>query len=168
MLLLFVCYSVVTSCYGDSLYVRRITDTLSSEVFFGRGYVKGGLQKASDFIQAEMRRIGLQVQLQPFSHPVNTFPKNTYLEINGQRLKPGIDFISASHSAACKGSGTLQPRGDSLFANERNTVFVQNCEKITWTANTGHGDFAYIQLLKFPGTPVNYKCDIDAVMIENF
>lgn len=168
ILLLILFIPGLVECFGDSLYVRRITDTLSSEAFFGRGYTKGGLAKASQFLQSEMHAIGLQVQLQEFTYPVNTFPGNTLLEINGKILQPGKDFIAASHSRSCKGSGTLQRVGDSLFENKPNQIYIQNNNKITWIANTGYGSYAYIQLLNYKGTPINYKCDIDAVMIEKY
>jgi hypothetical protein len=168
ILLFILSFPCFVSCFGDSLYVRRITDTLSSEAFFGRGYTKGGLKKASQFLQAEMRSIGLQVQLQEFTYPVNTFPGNTFLEINGKRLRPGRDFIASSYSGACKSSGTLQRVDDSTFGNNRNKILFQNMEKLTWTANTGNAFYSYITLLNFKDTPAFYKCDIDAVMIDNY
>jgi hypothetical protein len=156
------------ACFGDSLYVRRITDTLSSEAFFGRGYVKGGLEKASRFLRSEMQDIGLQVKVQEFTFPVNTFPGNTLLEINGKTLRPGRDFVASAQSSGCKGSGTLQGLTDSLFINQPNKLLIQKSEKLTWSVATGHGAEAIIQLLNFKDTPLNYKCDIDEVMIEKY
>jgi hypothetical protein len=71
-------FSFITS-YGQIEEVRRITKTLCSPEFNGRGYVNGGDSVAADFIVNEFKKIGLKPfkkdYLQHFSFGVNTFPK---------------------------------------------------------------------------------------------
>jgi len=63
----------------DSLYARRIVDTLTSAYFWGRGYTKDGVHKAADYISGQFKSFGLKPLdgkdfLQPFTYNVNTFP----------------------------------------------------------------------------------------------
>ena len=52
-------FSFLTS-YGQIEEVRRITKTLCSPEFNGRGYVNGGDSVAADFIVNEFKKIGLK------------------------------------------------------------------------------------------------------------
>lgn len=87
---------------------RRITQTLCSETYFGRGYVKSGDSLAALFLEKEFRARGLKCFkksfLQPFTFDVNTFPGNMQLSIDGKPLVPAIDFMVDPGSGSSKGT----------------------------------------------------------------
>lgn len=91
----------------DTAYARMIINTLSSEEFSGRGYVDNGLEKSASFITSEFSKIGLKPFndsfKQTFSYGVNTFPGAMELQINSERLQPGIDFLVDPTSPSCSG-----------------------------------------------------------------
>ncbi len=70
---------------------------LSSPKLNGRGYVKNGCGKAADYLAKEMNDIGLQSfskdYFQSFEFDVNTFPGSLEVNIDGEKLKPGIDYL---------------------------------------------------------------------------
>lgn len=76
---------------------RRITKTLCSEEFHGRGYVNNGVEIASQFIAKEFKKIGAKPikrnYFQAFHHAVNTFPGEMLVKQNERVLKPGTHFI---------------------------------------------------------------------------
>jgi aminopeptidase YwaD len=66
----------------DSLFARRIVDTLTSKYFWGRGYTNDGMGKAARFIAQEFKSYGLKPIVgkdytQQFAFNVNTFPGKT-------------------------------------------------------------------------------------------
>lgn len=84
-------------------YVKRITDTLTSEQYHGRGYVNNGGLKAASFIRAEFEKAGLQkVHYQKFEHSINTFPHNIHLAFDGDTLVPAVDFLVNATSDGCR------------------------------------------------------------------
>lgn len=91
--------------------VRRITETLCSEAFHGRGYVNQGDSIAAEFIASEFQKIGAEQikgsYFQDFSFPVNSFPGAMEVKIGGKSLVPGEDFVVSPNSPEFK--GTLKP-----------------------------------------------------------
>ncbi len=79
-------------------FAQKTIDTLSSNAFYGRGYVKGGDKKAALFILQFYTTIGLKpfknsTYLYPFSFMVNTFSSKCKVKIDGKILTPGLDYI---------------------------------------------------------------------------
>jgi len=101
------------NCFSqDSTYTREVISKLTSEKLHGRGYVRKGDKKAARFLAAEFRKIGLLPKgekgfYQPFEFPVNRFPGRVEIKINGNELKPGIDFIIDPSSMGAKGRYSL-------------------------------------------------------------
>lgn len=91
----------------DLRYVRYLVDTLCSPTMAGRGYVDNGLEKAGDFIAYQLDSLGVSMlegeRFQFFNHPVNTFPKQPELTIDGKELIPGGDFLVNGGSPAFSG-----------------------------------------------------------------
>jgi aminopeptidase YwaD len=86
----------------------------------GRGYVNNGVNRAADFLTSEYNRIGLTPILQgtykqPFSFPVNSFPDQQKVTLNGKQLLVGIDFLINESSGAGKGFGEI------LFSSDNYT-----------------------------------------------
>ena len=68
----------VSISFGQIDEVRRVTKTLCSPEFHGRGYVNKGDSIAAEFIVNEFKKIGLKKlkksYFQSFNLDVNTFP----------------------------------------------------------------------------------------------
>lgn len=82
----------------DTVYAKKIIADLCSPKMAGRGYVNKGDKKAANYIKKEFVKLGLKKAnsnsyYQPFSFPVNTFPKTVEVEYNGKKLIAGVDFI---------------------------------------------------------------------------
>lgn len=88
-------------------YALQIIDTLSSEYFSGRGYVNNGIGKAANYLIEEFKLLGLSTitsdYFQEFSFPVNTYPAAMQLNINGESLTAGKDFMIDPASPGGKG-----------------------------------------------------------------
>lgn len=98
----------------DTSYARYIIDTLTSPAMHGRGYVSKGDKIAATFLANEFQKLNLQKvnaeqkdYFQKFSFPVNTFPKEIKVSIDGHELKPGVDFIVDAYSSKAKGTYQL-------------------------------------------------------------
>ncbi len=137
----------------DLKYARQVVDTLTSPYFLGRGYVNNGMQKAADYLAAQLKSIGLQPldgkkYFQPFSYAVNTFPSTIELQINGKRLTPGKDFLISANSRGLKGSFDLQQKDSVTFVNTENRCIVKLEKKLTWEVSQEVADFTEIVLLQ--------------------
>ncbi len=84
---------------------------LTSPVMHGRGYVKEGVEQASIFIQRRFREYKLKPVtidgsfIQGYTFPVNAFPGNMSLNIDGKQLKPGADYLINAASVSFAASG---------------------------------------------------------------
>ena len=102
----------------DSVYTKQVIKKLTSKEFFGRGYVNDGLDKASKYIDKELKKFEAKPLFytgycQWFDFNVNTFPGKMMLKVNGKQLKPGEDFIVDPASSGIKGSFKMK-RVDSI------------------------------------------------------
>ncbi len=83
--------------FGQYEEDKRILETLCSSEFGGRGYVNSGDSLAAEFLAKEFSALGLSPiggsYFQKFSFPINTFPGDVLLEINGKKLTPGSEFL---------------------------------------------------------------------------
>jgi aminopeptidase YwaD len=101
ILLLFVVLLIHTSfASGQNIqYARKIIDTLCSPIMAGRGYLKEGDLKAAEYIQTQFNENGLKAFngsfFQKFGFPVNVFPSNPTVSIDGEDLIAGTDFFGS-------------------------------------------------------------------------
>lgn len=95
--------------FGQNVkYARKTIDKLCSKKFHGRGYVNGGDAKAAAFIYKELKKLkGVEVQYQPFSFSVNTFPSKMKVEVDGEELLAGVDYLADPSSPSIKGTYPL-------------------------------------------------------------
>jgi hypothetical protein len=102
--------------FGQIEEVKRITQTLCSSEFHGRGYVNKGDSIASEFLAAEFQKLGVKpikkTYFQGFSHTVNTFPGAMLVRIDQTVLIPGTDFIVDPSS--CGDKIALNPKRISI------------------------------------------------------
>ena len=84
--------------------VRRITKTLCSTEFHGRGYVNKGDSIAAEFIVSEFKKIGLKPYkktfFQKFQFNVNSFPGKMEVIEGTKKLIPGVHFLVDPSSAS--------------------------------------------------------------------
>lgn len=131
-----MCLLSLKSFAQDTIYARDVIRQLTSKSFFGRGYVKNGLQKAESFIINEIKKqktfpLFEKTFTQTFTHAVNTFPKICNVKLNGNKLKPGTDYIINPSSPSIKGKFNLIKK-DSSFYSDNSKVNVLFKNKLTY------------------------------------
>ena len=92
----------------DLRHYKRVVKELSSAKYQGRGYARGGANKAGKYLAREFRRAGAdEVTLQPFTIDINTFPDKMDLWADGKKLTPGVDFSMREYSPGVRGEFPL-------------------------------------------------------------
>lgn len=95
----------------DTVYARQVINQLTSLDMHGRGYVEDGDEIAAHYIQTQMEMLGVLAFdynfYQDFTMTVNTFPGNMKVSIDGNDLKPGVDFLVKPSSAGTSGNYEL-------------------------------------------------------------
>jgi hypothetical protein len=152
----------------DSLYARKVINTLCSKQFAGRGYVNNGLDVAAKYITGELKHFKAQPLFstgyyQWFDMNVNTFPGKMSVKINGKALKPGIDFIVSEESTGLKEiyfrdtkAGFI--KGKLIFNLEKkdSVTYVGDSEirlilslkrKLTFSVSQERADYCAVELL---------------------
>jgi aminopeptidase YwaD len=113
--------------------VRVFCKELCSPKMHGRGYVNGGDSIAAVYISKQFERVGLtpapgqKDYYQRFSFPVNSFPSDMDVNLNGTVLRPGHDFIVQPSSGSFKGE--LKYRlfhPDEVFDGSSLKEFIQS------------------------------------------
>jgi aminopeptidase YwaD len=95
---LFYLLFLSNAIFGQLENAKRITKTLCSKEFYGRGYVNQGDSIAARFIGDEFQKIGLEKLnnnsfYQSFANPVVSFPNVMTVVISKDTLVPGIDYL---------------------------------------------------------------------------
>lgn len=138
-----ICVTVLFCCLllqvqaQDSAIIRRWMDTLAAPAFHGRGYVQNGMQQAAEWIAASMQQQGLLVQRQTVEYPVNVFPSPSLLQVNGQTLQEGIDYLIGPESGGFDGTVSRLLQVDSVtWVSPDQKLIVQLADKLTWSVAT--------------------------------
>jgi aminopeptidase YwaD len=149
--------TVLVLCPGlksqDTVYARAVIRYLTSEKCFGRGYVKNGLKAAEKYIVSELKKQKVIPFFkggftQTFVHPVNTFPKNCTVILNGKLLRPGVDYILDPASSGVKGTFKLFKADSVNFINadSKQKVAVSFKNKLTFSVAKDASGFCAIEL----------------------
>lgn len=108
----------------DMARYRQVVKTLSSRKYQGRGYARGGANKAGRYLEQQLRRAGVdELQRQPFAIDINTFPGRAAMEVDGRKLIVGREFSPREYSPGIKGEfplyfvDTLHYDSDRIFAD---------------------------------------------------
>ena len=164
-----------SSTAQDISYNRKIVDTLASPTFWGRGYTKGGMHKAADFLSGEFKTLGLKPldnknYFQKFTYSANTFPDDMEVSINGTKLIPGVDFLVTADSRGGKAKCTLVQQDSATLVNAENKIIVTLENKLTWDASQKVEDYTIIQLDKnrLQSIPTTINVDIENKLIKKF
>lgn len=152
-----------------------MVDTLSSPYFWGRGYTNNGMTKAAAFIEDQFKQFGIyplkgKSYLQFFSYPVNTFPGNMFVALNGRELVPGKDYIVDAAARGIKAKGDLE-QGDSVqFVNQKHRVIIKFENKLTWTVAPETVNYTLIHVNKstFNEIPSHFEVDIENEFTSGF
>lgn len=103
-------------------YAREVISKLCSEPMKGRGYVGNGDATAAAFLAEEFEKAGLKkyskTYFQKFSTPVNSFPGNMSVSVNGEQLKPGEDFLIDPGSPGISGTFQVEVLAPEDLLNE--------------------------------------------------
>lgn len=168
-------FTAIASSAQDLAFGKKMVDTLTSTYFWGRGYTNDGMKKAADFLANEFKAYGLQPLegksfLQPFSHPVNTFPGKMFVSINDKELVPGKDYIIGAESKGRKASGELDKADSVQFINQKERVIIKLEDKLTWTVAPEVADFAMVHVDKkaIKGNPNSFEINFENKFISNF
>jgi hypothetical protein len=131
-LLLFLFIFVEAVSFAQLSEVRRITQTLCSPEFHGRGYVNKGDSIASVFIAKEFEKLGLKKlkgsYFQEFQLTVNTFPGEMHVAAGKGKLNPGVDFIVDPSSNG--GKLKLNPKRIDYTVALDNALLIQELKTI--------------------------------------
>ena len=160
----------------DLAYAKQVVQTLASPEYWGRGYTHDGMKKASNYIAGELKRLGLEPldgksYLQAFNYPVNTFPAQVEVSINGKLLVTGVDYIITHDSLGMKAQGSLVVGSDSNhFENKDAHVSVTLASKLTWSVAKKVSDRLEIQLdrARFTETPTRFEVNVANQFVPNF
>ena len=108
----------------DLPHFKRIVKELSSAKYQGRGYAKGGANKAGKYLEKEFRKAGAdEVTRQAFTIDINTFCGKAEMWADGKKLKAGVDFSMREYSPGVHGEfpvyyvDTLNFNADKLLAD---------------------------------------------------
>lgn len=115
----------------DLSYAKEVVQTLASPAFYGRGYVAKGDKIAADFIHDQFTEIGLRSfkknYFQPFTTPVNTFPGEMQLALNGKQKTAGVDYLIDPGSPGIKGKfETVYLPADEMLAQAKLLPVLRN------------------------------------------
>lgn len=88
----------------DMAHYKRVVKELSSARYQGRGYARGGANKAGRFLEKEYRKAGVdELVIQPFTIDINTFCGKMDMWADSRRLTPGVDFSMREYSPGVHG-----------------------------------------------------------------
>jgi len=155
----------------DIKYSKNVVKTLCSDEFKGRGYVEEGEKIAADYISKEFEKIGLlkfkNSYFQKFSTPVNTFPANMELTINGKTLVAGKDYLINADSPSLQGEfEVVNIYAKDIFNKNKILRKIGNLQGKVVVINTyNKEDFTSKELKKIKEffSLLKYQKDISAV-----
>lgn len=159
----------------DIGYAKKTINTLTSSSYWGRGYTNNGMAKAADFIEREFKKLGLtpidaMAYKQEFSFPVNTFPNQMKLEVNGKALRPGNDFIVHQASKGISATANLIQKDSLTYVSPEAGVVLSVVPKLTWSVAQKVMDYTLIEVAQkaIPTSPKTVKLAITNQLIPNF
>jgi len=159
----------------DSVFARKMVDTLTSPYFWGRGYTNNGVGKAAVFLTEQLKNYGIKPMnsksyMQEFSYPVNTFPGRMEVAVNGIQLMPGRDFIVSPDSRGVVGQGKLIQKDSTHFVDAEDRILVVLEDKLTWSAEQKTINYTVIELdKKLQKTlPATITVNIENKFVDNF
>ena len=146
----------------DLALYKRVVKELSSAKYQGRGYAKGGANKAGKFLEKEYKKAGVdELTLQPFTIDINTFCGKMEMQADGKKLTPGVDFSMREYSPGVHGTfpvyhvDTLNFDADRMFADLQKPEYANCLVACEFWFTYKHGkDFARLQSGECPNAGI--------------
>ena len=151
-LILLLALAAVQLPAQDLAHYKRVVKALSSSKYQGRGYAKGGANKAGKYLEKQYRKAGVdEVTLQPFTIDINTFNGKMEMWADGKKLTAGVDFSMREYSPGVHGEfpvyhvDTLNYNADKMFEDLAKPEYA-NCMVVCefWFAYR-HKEFSRLQ-----------------------
>ena len=124
ILILLLALAAVQLNAQDLAHYKKVVKALSSSKYQGRGYARGGANKAGKYLEKDFRKAGAdEVTCQPFTIDINTFAGKMEMWADGKKLTPGVDFSMREYSPGVYGEfpvyhvDTLNYDPDRMFAD---------------------------------------------------
>jgi hypothetical protein len=154
----------------DSAQIRHWMNELASPQMHGRGYTNDGLNKARLFLWRVLDSLQLQPVSQPFRHPVNRFPGNMYLSVNGKPLEAGRDFLVSPESSGYNGKGRLMQADSLLWLPADRKLAIQLESKLTWSVAASAEPYTLLQVRRdaLQAAPTQFECQVEAQFMSSF
>jgi len=113
----------------DLAHYKSLIKALSSAKYQGRGYAKGGANKAGKYLLKEYRKAGVdEVTVQPFTIDINTFCGKMEMWADGKQLQAGVDFSMREYSPGVHGEFPVYHVDTLNFDAERMYADLQKPE----------------------------------------
>ena len=151
-LILLLALAAVQLPAQDLAHYKRVVKELSSSKYQGRGYARGGANKAGKYLEKQYKKAGVDaVTLQPFTIDINTFNGKMEMWADGKKLTPGVDFSMREYSPGVHGEfpvyhvDTLNYDADRMFEDLARPEYA-NCMVVCefWFAYR-HKEFSRLQ-----------------------
>ena len=108
MILLLLAVAAVQVGAQDLAQYKKVVKELSSSKYQGRGYARGGANKAGNYLEKQFRKAGVDaVTRQHFTLDINTFPGKMKLSVDGRKMVAGSDFTLREYSPGVRGTYNL-------------------------------------------------------------
>ena len=105
LVLLLLAVAAVQVDAQDLAQYKKVVKELSSAQYQGRGYARGGANKAGYYLEKAYRKVGVDaVTRQHFTLDINTFPGSMKLSVDGRKLTAGTDFTVREYCPAAHGT----------------------------------------------------------------
>lgn len=153
LLIIFLAIASMQLYAQDMAHYKQIIKELSSSRYQGRGYAKGGANKAGKYLQKEFEKAGVdEVICQPFTIDINTFCGKMKLWADGKKLTPGVDYSMREYSPGVHGEfpvyhvDTVNYDPERMFADLAKPEYA-NCLVVSdfWFAYKHGKDFSRLQ-----------------------
>ena len=108
MILLLLAVAAWQGGAQDLAQYKKVVKELSSSKYQGRGYARGGANKAGNYLEKQFRKAGVDaVTRQHFTLDINTFPGKMKLSVDGRKMVAGMDFTLREYSPGVRGTYNL-------------------------------------------------------------
>ena len=151
--ILLLAFAALQLSAQDMAHYKKVVKELSSSKYQGRGYAKGGANKAGKYLKKEFEKAGVdEVICQPFTIDINTFSGKMKLWADGKKLTPGVDFSMREYSPGVHGEfpvyhvDTVNYDPERMFADLAKPEYANSlvaCE--FWFAYKHGKDFSRLQ-----------------------
>ena len=151
-LILLLALAAVQLPAQDLAHYKRVVKALSSSKYQGRGYAKGGANKAGKYLEKQYRKAGAdEVTLQPFTIDINTFNGNMEMWADGKKLTAGVDFSMREYSPGVHGEfpvyhvDTLNYDADKMFEDLAKPEYANALVCVEFWFAYRHKEFSRLQ-----------------------